>query len=359
VTTGPFDSVDVPFTSVTVCAHGTSKCAVVNNVVLDTGSTGLRVFGSQVEALKITPNTTAGGSEQVGECAFFGSGVTWGAVSTVDVKIAGEPTITTPIQVMDDINAFRTAPGTCTMGSTLLSSPSVAGFNGLLGVGQAPNDEPNIFTDYFACLGGDCMPFSNPGSNTVLNPVSAFPVDNNGVVMSLPQVPDQGQATVNGMLYFGIGTRSNNQPGAVQVYDQDSNSADDTFLTINSIMDGVTSSSFFDSGANGIFFDSAIEDCPDSGEASGFYCPASSLPLSAMNQGFSGSPTGTVNFSIANAQTLFNSNNEAFNNIGGSFDGATAFDGFDWGLPFFFGRNVYLGIVGASSPLGTGPYTAY
>jgi hypothetical protein len=356
---GPFDSVDVPFTSITVCAHGTSKCAVVNNVVLDTGSTGVRVFGSQVAGLGITPNTTAGGSAQVGECAFFGAGVTWGAVSTVDVKIAGEPTITIPIQVMDDTDSFRTAPSACTMGSTLLSSPSAAGFNGLLGVGQVPNDEPGLFTDYFACLGGDCMPYSSPGSNTVLNPVSSYPVDNNGVVMSLPSIPDQGQATVTGTLYFGIGTESNNQPGTVQVYDQDSNPDDDTFLTINSIMDGITSSSFFDSGANGIFFDSTIQDCPDSGEQSGFYCPASTFPLSAMNQGFSGSPTGTVNFSIANAATLFSSNNEAFDNIGGSFDGATTFDGFDWGLPFFFGRTVYLGLDGTTSSLGTGPYTAY
>jgi hypothetical protein len=329
-------------------------------VVLDTGSPGLRVFGSQLEGLGITPNTTAGGTEKIGECAFFGSGSTWGAVSTVDVKIAGEPTITIPIQVIDDIGAFEKPPDTCTMGSTLLSSPSEAGFNGLLGVGQVPNDEPNLFTNYFACLGEDCMPYSNPATaDIVLNPVSSFPVDNNGVVMYLPPIPDGGAATVNGTLYFGIGTESNNQPGAVQVYDQDSDPGDDTFLTINSSLGGVSSTSFFDSGSNGIFFDSTIQSCPDSGASSGFYCPASSTPESATNTGFSGTPSGTVNFSIDNAQTLFNSGNVAFDNVGGSLDGGTTFDGFDWGLPFFFGRTVYLGIDGVSSPLGTGPYTAY
>jgi hypothetical protein len=128
----------------------------------------------------------------------------------------------------------------------------------------------------------------------------------------------------------------------VQVYDQDSDPSDDTFLTINSI-----------------FFDSTIQDCPDSGEPAGFYCPASTLPASATNQGFSGSPTGRVNFSIANAQTLFSSNNEAFDDIAGSYDGGITFDGFDWDLPFFFGRTIYFGIDGATSPLGTGPYTAY
>ena len=66
-----------------------------------------------------------------------------------------------------------------------------------------------------------------------------------------------------------------------------------------------------------------------------------------------------VTFSISNAETLLNSNDAAFDNLGATNDGSSKFDGFDWGLPFFFGRTVYLGIDGSSSPLGTGPYTAY
>jgi hypothetical protein len=33
--------------------------------------------------------------------------------------------------------------------------------------------------------------------------------------------------------------------------------------------------------------------------------------------------------------------------------------GFDWGVPFFFGRNVFVAIEGSSTPGGTGPYVAY
>jgi hypothetical protein len=33
--------------------------------------------------------------------------------------------------------------------------------------------------------------------------------------------------------------------------------------------------------------------------------------------------------------------------------------GFDWGLPFFFGRTVYTAIEGQSTPAGVGPYFAF
>jgi hypothetical protein len=78
-----------------------------------------------------------------------------------------------------------------------------------------------------------------------------------------------------------------------------------------------------------------------------------------MNSGLS--PTGSkvnvstnIAFSIGNAVTLINSPSTAFNNLGGDNPGA-----FDWGLPFFFGRTVFIGIEGQPSAAGTGPYWAY
>ncbi len=66
--------------------------------------------------------------------------------------------------------------------------------------------------------------------------------------------------------------------------------------------------------------------------------------------------TGTVNFSVAHADGLFgNVSATAFSQLAG----ANTLSGFDWGLPFFFGRNVYTAIEGQSTPGGVRPHWAY
>jgi hypothetical protein len=354
VNAGRFNAIDQPFASVTICVTGTTKCTTVTSVLIDTGSFGLRIFGSVIRRLGIMPNMENGG--EIGECAFFGSGSTWGAVSTVDVKMASEPIITVPIQVIDDTNSFAPAPSVCTNGSLLLSSPSLAGFNALLGVGQAPDD--SLFTDYFNCSNQSCATVSNPSSaDIVSNPAAALPFDNNGVEVSLASIPAGGARSKAGTLYFGIGTRTDNQPETVSTYvaNSDANSLD--YLNIDTVYKGVTAGGFFDTGSNGYFFnDISVMQCSD---GSGFYCPSQTLAETATNMSVSGNVSSDVNFNVANADNLANTRNSAFDNLGGTFDFGNSYDGFDWGLPFFFGRKVYVGIDGTSSPLGMGPYTAY
>jgi hypothetical protein len=159
-------------------------------------------------------------------------------------------------------------------------------------------------------------------------------------------------------MIFGIGTQSDNAIGAAQAQ------ASDSYGNFTTTFNGVAySSSFIDSGSNGYFFldspTSGLPDCGSNSVAPGFYCPTSATNLTAINTG--PNPNGTnvkvstnVAFSIGNAVTLLSSPNWAFNNVGGNNPGT-----FDWGLPFFFGRTVFIGIESQITGTAIGPFWAY
>jgi len=66
--------------------------------------------------------------------------------------------------------------------------------------------------------------------------------------------------------------------------------------------------------------------------------------------------SGSVDFSVANADVLFGGGNVAFANLGGSAgQGATTFV---WGLPFFYGRSVFTSIWGQALATN-GPWNAF
>jgi len=107
--------------------------------------------------------------------------------------------------------------------------------------------------------------------------------------------------------------------------------------------------SFIDSGSNAIFFaDGTIPTC-----SGGFYCPASTLSLSAVNTS-TGGVSGTVAFTVENLRSLPVTTAAA--HVGADIGLARSVD---WGLPFFFGRTVFVAMSGASTPAGSGPYWAY
>ena len=75
------------FTSVTVCVPGTSSCQTIDSILVDTGSYGLRILGSEL-AVALPAQTE--GDDTVAECALFTDSFTWGPVADADVEIAGE-----------------------------------------------------------------------------------------------------------------------------------------------------------------------------------------------------------------------------------------------------------------------------
>jgi Protein of unknown function (DUF3443) len=355
-----------PFASVTLCVPGSSTCQTIDGVLVDTGSSGLRILSS---ALAIAlPQQKAGSGNPVAECLTFLGSYTWGPVQTSDVQMAGEKANSTPIQVLSDTD-FKAPSGCTSSGMPSADTLTTLGANGILGVGPYAQDcgnAPACVTTgaaglYYECPSSGCIPTGEPLAKQVINPVALFPSDNNGVIIELPAVPVPA-ATVSGSLVFGIGTQSNNGLGGASVYTMDPSRFSFTVKYNTTPYQG----SFIDSGSNGYFFlDSStagVPVCTSSSGAAGFYCPPSTKNFSATNEGLNGT-SGTVNFSIANAASLFsNSADAAFSQLGGpstNSPSASNPDVFDWGLPFFYGRNVYTAIEGTSAPGGATPYWAY
>lgn len=335
-----------PFVSVTVCAPGTSNCQTVDHVLVDTGSFGLRLAASAVGPALSLPAVANAVGAPVAECAHFANGYAWGSVRRADVKLSGETAANLPVQILADPAApYAAVPSACS--STGANFAANLGAKGILGVGVFNQDCPACASSsapavYFACTVLDCVTTAMPLASQVANPVPAFAVDNNGIAVVLPEVPPGGVSTLTGSLLFGIGTQANNQLGSATVYATDSRG---NFTTTYK---GASYSSFLDTGSNAIFFtDPGIPQC------SGFYCPPAPLTLSAVNTSSTG-VSGTVSFTIESIQSI--SSSVAAANVGADAGLGRIFD---WGLPFFFGRKVFVAVAGASTPKGAGPYWAY
>lgn len=338
-----------PCGTVTICEPGTTTCQTISDVLIDTGSNGLRLFASAVKlnlAPVISPPTS--GNLPLAECAQFGTGTTWGPIVKAQVGLAAEPGVTTPIQLIN--NSYQTPPSACARSD---ATPKSAGYNGILGIGLFKQDCGNYCATrsnnsvYYACSGGSCISTRVPLEDQLQNPVSLFPVDNNGLSVQMPMVSLTGATKVVGSIVFGIGTQANNTASNTTFYQTDSSGNFST--TIN----GTTyTKSFTDTGSNGLFFPSSIPTCSGS---SGFYCPSSVTSLTAVNSGYNSGNQVQINFSLLSASALFGTGNYAFTSLGGSI----ALGGFDWGLPFFFGRKVFVGIENTQSSLGAGPYWAF
>ena len=354
-------AVDTAFMTVTVCVPGTSTCQTITNVAVDTGSEGLRILNSKLSVS--LPNASGG----LAECNQFVDGYTWGPLATADISIPGtnETASAVPVQIVDDLGTFTGAPGSCTSSSPG-SDNSVLGLGAyaILGVGNFRQDCGGACTEppfgginpdlYYTCVSGICSPAAVGISQQVQNPVALFASDNNGSIIELPTVDSGGAASVSGSLVFGIGTQSDNALGSATVLTLDGYGG---FTTTYGPAQTQYPESYVDSGSNGLYFlDTSLDGIPTCPSNDSFYCPSSTENLQATNEGLN-AKSSVVNFSVANAENL-SASFYAFNDYAGTNDNPPAFD---FGLPFFFGRNVYTGLESLSGgePTGTGQYVAY
>lgn len=362
------------FATVTVCVPGsTSDCQTIDHVLVDTGSSGLHLLGS---VLTISlPALTDDKGAKLAECEQLVSGSLWGPLRAADFSIANKQAKNLIIEVSE--GTTYPMPTGCT--GLDVGDPNDLGANGILGVGTSVQDcgpacaarlglgtqNPRL---YYACSSaatGGCQPTAVPLAQQVSNPVAFFSQDNNGTIIELPAIPEKGAPSVMGSLVFGIGTRDNNGLEQATVIPLDASG----FLRTKYPTNGSSVTAFIDSGSNAMYFlNSATTHIPTCVSVlhpsmSAFYCPTSRQSLSARIEDTSGLAAVNVNFSVGNAMTLA-ADNSAFDYLAGPSsapDLGTDFPStyFDWGLPFYFGRNVFTSIEGQVIAGHTGPFVAF
>lgn len=358
---GP-DALDFPyingvFTSVRVCAPGDSnRCQTIDHVLVDTGAVGLRLLsaaaGGQFSLALPTQNAPDG--QALVECAQFLSGFTWGPVAVADVYLGDNVAAAIPIQIIAPQDAPAVPDGCTNTGGTHEDSLARLRTNGILGIGLFLHDCGELCAQqalnlYYSCSSTGCFETSVPIAQQLQNPIAAFANDNNGFIIQLPAIASEGETSMTGSLVFGIGTQLNNGLANAAVYTTTPNG----HFTVN--YNGLSyPSSFIDSGSNGLFFlSSTSSGLPLCRAIPDFYCPIGERNLSITTTG-TNNVSGEITLQVSNASALLDSGHVVFDNLGGPFSNS-----FDLGLPFFFGRNVYVGIENQNTPGGPGPYWAY
>lgn len=364
------------FTDVTICAPGTTTCQTLDHVLVDTGSTGLRVIASAITSTglqNLTKLTGDTGKTLLNCVTFLDGSFAWGPVAYADVKLGGKTASNLPIQLVADslvgsTSGYNSSASACSSSNsgivkvtgTTSSDSTALGAKGILGIGHLKEDcgsacVTNTFFAtqgyYYECTsttGGSCAgttPTKAPLAKQVKNPVPQFSGDNNGLAVVLPAISPSGAeraTTLQGSIVFGVDTQANNSSAGATLLQLNSNGY--ITATLNSV---TMQSSFLDTGSNGLFFDTSLSSC------SGFYCPNTATTFKGTFKG-TNNVSKDVSFDVKAAQ--FAIGYHVFPLLAGPLGKTTAFDG---GLPFFFGRKVFMGIEGTSSSLGAGAYYGF
>jgi hypothetical protein len=362
-------------------SSGSSATSNTLAITIDGGSAaivqadGIIPNFAYVSVLAALPPPTTSGGQPIFECAPFADGYSWGPLATATIEFTSDETASSvPIQIIEDVNV-PAVPADCVNAAGTdyaESTPATFGANGILGVGTLLQDcgadcaEETIPGSYYACTSatssGTCSDITMSVAGQLQNPVAVLSsADKNGVEIVLPAISLTGALTASGTLYLGVGTESNNALGSATVFQVDSlygQFLDTQYAGVD------LPGSVLDIGSNAYFFNSSIVQC-----SSGFYCPSGALTEAAVIQGESsvtfegqtaieGVRTGAqlpVQFDIGNAGS-FNGSFAALPELG-----ATGSNGsFDWGLPFFYGKPLFVVFQGQSAVGSSqvGPYMA-
>jgi Protein of unknown function (DUF3443) len=329
--------------SLTVCEPDTPRCATIDDVMVDTGSTGLRLEASAVPSWLRLPAFVGSAGKPLAECLHFLHDDAWGPLRRADLRMGGLLAADLPIQVIADDGQAR--PAACPTSTVRPTS------NGTLGIGpnlldcQGSCEQSASRPGVFVQDGGTWSPVHGPvaPASRLPNPVARFRRHGNGVVIELPMPPKGGSDELVGRLTFGVGTAPNNQLGAAHIIRVDQRG----FVT--TLYGGATfPTSTIDSGTEtDILTDAALPRCEGMPWA---FCVEPERQLRATIVGADGAQV-TVTFKVGDYR-------RARNRSIGAWDGyAEAAEAsqptFVWGAPFFLGQRVSV-IFDEEGVAGTG-----
>ena len=337
--------VNMPCISVTLCSpQKTNQCQTIPNILVDTGSTGLRIYSDAV-TLPLPANRDKMTHKAVGICTTFGfqhdnKTSIWGKMVTADVILGSEPVVKIPIELIDiqfagqyraDGSNMVKKPACGHLVSKRLINTRNARYNGILGVGPALYD----LMDYYGCSQDVCQEISRRIDHPLTNPVGALPVDNNGVVLVLPPMAEVNRG-VGGKLILGV---DNRHFIFVPMYTQ----CDWCPGTIGGKIDGTAANILLDSGTNFIgYVGEKIEGKVNGGKVrhailfkrKGNNPESASLTFKNDDLNFDRKPA--IHFSVLEAGT------DPTNML-------------VLGMPWFYGKAIGVVFNGRTSRYGSGP----
>lgn len=343
---------NTPFISVTICSPGTQICQTIDHIILDTGSIGLKINQSVLNnQLKLPPVLQQITESHISTCAMYGSGYMFGSNNFADISIAKLTAPNMPIEIINDTNQSL-APITCRNAANGKFSDLMTtyGANGIIGINpMIIENNMQLFT--YACNGNNCNEIINATGLPIslnINPIASFPEYNNGLSISLPEVPDNSNTNIYGTLTFGLNTTKNNIV-PIETKHVQGNPNDYLGSFIESSY-GHQVNAIFDSGTNVNAFDSTIQQCSNHS-----YCPSSPIAWQSTIYSYNNlNESATIFQMIASPYTT--NGIASIAPTWGAYFSAGADNAMIYGMPFFYGKTVYIGFNGTIiSNMGIGP----
>ena len=204
--------------TITVCRPGTTECAAIDNVMVDTGSTGLRLESFAVPRWLHFPAFAGPNRRAMAECVRFVGSSGWGALYRADVHIGGLTASDLPIQVFEDDARLR--PADCERSAGQPTS------NGTLGVSTQLTDclgtcnQSQSRPQMYDCDEAKCLPLRDPIDSAYRLPNPVGRLDDgriNGLIFDLPSPPLGGTDAVRGDTYLW-GGHGPGQPAGCRTY---------------------------------------------------------------------------------------------------------------------------------------------